>query len=77
MMKTRDGTEPAVRRITVDLEAEEYETLQNLREVTGRTAASLMRSGLQLVKLFYEERRVGNKIIIEGKVRSKEIIVQF
>lgn len=64
------------KRLNLDLTPEAYELLQRLADESGKNMAEVLRTGLALYGVAWDEKNEGNKLAIakDGKI-EKEIII--
>ena len=75
--KSNMGTAPATSRLNLNLSPKSRAEVDSLAEETNRSISELVRLALSLLKLVYEERAAGHKLIVttgEGKP-VKEIVI--
>ena len=68
---------PVTSRLNLNLSKKSRAEVDSLAEETSRSISELVRLGLSLVKLVFEERAAGNKLIIataDGKA-IKEVVI--
>jgi hypothetical protein len=65
-MSTHAGTAAVAetQRVNLNLATKAYEDLQQLCKQTQRTMTEIIRFGLALAKLYFDERRKGNSLMI-------------
>lgn len=64
------------KRLNLDLAPAAYELLEQLSTDTGKSMTEVLRTGLALVGIAYEEKQQGRSLgIIEGEKVIKEILL--
>ena len=65
------------KRISLNLAMKSYQDLESLADKTGRTMTDIVRFGLALVKLYFEETRQGRKLIIASSTGKAVSEIRF
>jgi len=68
---------PPVKRLSINLPEPAFQDLERLKALSGRSMTDVVRTALSLVKIAFEEERIGNKLaVMNGKGRLlKEIVL--
>jgi len=66
-----------IRRVTIDLSSEDFQSLEELKDTTGRTSASIVRSALNLYSLLHSRYVDGHRFFFKKGENSTEIIIQL